>query len=83
MKTIWKLQDAKSQFSRLVKEALTRGPQYVTRRGEETVVIISIDDYNKLISNKSDFKNFILNCPKMDNDFVIDRNKDIPRSVDF
>jgi prevent-host-death family protein len=83
MKTIWKLQDTKSQFSRLVKEALTRWPQYVTRRGEETVIIISIDDYNKLIFNKPGFKNFILSCTKIDDEFVIDRNKDIQRNVDL
>ena len=28
MKTVWKLQDAKSRFSRVVKDALTIGPQY-------------------------------------------------------
>jgi hypothetical protein len=35
MKTIWKLQDAKSQFSKLVKDALPMGPQFVTGRGNK------------------------------------------------
>lgn len=83
MKTIWKLQDAKSQFSKLVKDALTKGPQFVTRHGDETVVVISVYDYEKLTSNKPDFKEFLLSCPKMDKNFQIERLKDYSRSIDL
>ena len=83
MKTIWKLQDAKSRFSKLVQDALTSGPQFVTKRGTETVVIISVDEYEKLISKKPVFKDFLLNCPKMDKDFKIERQKDYPRRIDL
>jgi len=47
METIWKLQDAKSQFSRVVENALKSGPQYVTRRGKNAVVVLSVRDYKK------------------------------------
>ncbi|RLB78027.1 MAG: type II toxin-antitoxin system prevent-host-death family antitoxin [Deltaproteobacteria bacterium] len=83
MKTVWKLQDAKSRFSRVVKDALTIGPQYITRRGVEAVVVVSQREYEELISNKLDFKEFLLNCPKMDQDFEIERNKDYPRSIEL
>jgi len=81
MKTIWKLQDAKSQFSKVIEDALENGPQYVTRRGVETVVVVSVKEYEKLISNKPGFKDFLLNCPKMDENFEIERQKDYPRSI--
>ena len=48
MKNVWKLQDAKSQFSKVVKDALRNGPQYVTRRGSEAVVVLSVKEYEKL-----------------------------------
>lgn len=83
MKTIWKLQDAKSQFSKLVKDALTGGPQFITKRGDEAVVVISVEEYEKLISDKPDFKEFLLNCPKMDEGFEIERQKDYPREIDL
>ncbi len=83
MKTVWKLQDAKSRFSRVVKDALTIGPQYITRRGVEAVVVVSHREYGELISNKLDFKDFLLNCPKMDQDFEIERKKDYPRSIEL
>lgn len=83
MKAIWKLQDAKAQFSRVVEDALKIGPQYVTRRGANAVVVLSIMDYEELISNKPSFKEFLLNCPKMDEDFEIERRQDYPRSVEL
>ena len=83
MKTVWKLQDAKSQFSKVVEDALKKGPQYITRRGTKTVVVLSVREYEELISNKLDFKEFLLSCPKMDEDFEIERQKDYPRDIDL
>ncbi len=83
MKISWKLQDAKSQFSKLVEQALKKGPQYVTRRGVETVVILSIKDYEDLTSTKPSFKEVLLNCPKVDKNFEFTRQKDLPRSIEF
>jgi antitoxin Phd len=83
MKTIWKLQDAKAKFSKIVADALKIGPQYVTRRGEKTVVVISVNDYEELLSSKPSFKDFLLGCPKIDGNFEIERQKDSPRSIDL
>jgi len=81
MKAIWKLQDAKSQFSKVVEEALRKGPQYVTRRGIEAVVIISTKEYEKLTSHKPSFKDFLLSCPKLEEEFEFERQKDYPRDI--
>ena len=39
--TTWQLQDAKNRFSALVNQAIAEGPQFVTRRGETAVVVLS------------------------------------------
>jgi len=83
METAWKLQDAKSQFSKVVEDALKSGPQYVTRRGAKAVVVLSVRDYEKLISNKPSFKEFLLSCPKIDEHFQIERPKDYPRNIEL
>jgi prevent-host-death family protein len=44
----WPLQDAKAKFSQVVDLALTEGPQYVTRRGKDAVVILTASEYEKL-----------------------------------
>ena len=83
MKTVWKLQDAKSQFSKVVEDALKSGPQYITRRGTKTVVVLSVREYEELISNKPSFKEFLLSCPKIDEDFEIERQRDYPRDIEL
>ena len=83
MKTTWKLQDAKAKFSKVVDDALKTGPQHITRRGTEAVVVVSANNYEKLLSTKPSFKAFLLGCPKMDNDFELERQKDFPRSFDL
>jgi antitoxin Phd len=81
VKTTWKLQDAKSQFSKLVDEALHHGPQWVTRRGKDAVVIVSVKEYRDLTSHKPTFKEFLLDCPTLDEPLDIDRSKELPRSI--
>ena len=44
----WQLQEAKARFSELVDRAVEVGPQVVTRRGEATVVVVSIAEWNDL-----------------------------------
>jgi len=41
MEHIWPLQDAKNKFSEVVNNAVHRGPQIITRRGVQTVVVLS------------------------------------------
>ena len=50
---IWQLQDAKNKFSELVDTALAQGPQTVTKRGQEAVMVISVKDYKRLSKSKS------------------------------
>lgn len=44
----WALQDAKARFSEVVRKAKTEGPQRVTVRGREEVVIVSVEDYRRV-----------------------------------
>jgi prevent-host-death family protein len=44
----WLLQDAKARFSELVRRAHSEGPQLVTVRGREEVVVIAADEFRRL-----------------------------------
>jgi antitoxin Phd len=44
----WKLEDAKARFSEVVRRARSEGPQRVTVRGKEAVVIISSEEYERM-----------------------------------
>jgi hypothetical protein len=55
----------------------------VTRRGKKAVVVLSVEEYEKLTSNKPSFKEFLLDCPKMEDDFDLERQKDVPRDLEL
>ena len=44
----WRLQDAKARFSELVRLARQAGPQRVTVRGRDAVVVVSSEEYDRL-----------------------------------
>jgi antitoxin Phd len=50
--TKWQLQDAKSRFSELIDDTLEKGPQVVTRRGIDTAVVVSVEEWKKLKDEK-------------------------------
>jgi antitoxin Phd len=45
---IWPVQDAKARFSELLHACERDGPQIVTRRGEETAVLVPIEEWRRL-----------------------------------
>jgi prevent-host-death family protein len=44
----WRLQDAKARFSEVVRLAQQTGPQRVTVRGRDAVVVLSSREYDRL-----------------------------------
>ena len=60
----WQLKEAKSRFNELIELTLKEGPQFVTRHGEEAVVILSAKDYRQLIGNTPVLMDCLLNAPR-------------------
>jgi prevent-host-death family protein len=83
MKGIWQIQDAKNKFSQVIGEALKNGPQIVTKHGEATAVILSVQDFKKLQQNRSSITEFFQSSPLVGVELEIDRIKDHPRSADL
>jgi len=44
----WLLHDAKARFSELVRRARSEGPQHVTVRGRDEVVVVAAEEYRRL-----------------------------------
>lgn len=44
----WQLQDAKARFSEVIDTALENGPQIITRRGKDTAVLLSVEEWKRL-----------------------------------
>jgi antitoxin Phd len=66
--TSWTLQDAKNQFSRVVAAAEEGTPQFVSKRGRSTVVVLAVAEYEKLRiqerASRPSFIEHILAAPK-------------------
>jgi prevent-host-death family protein len=48
----WKLEDAKARFSEVVRHARKDGPQRVTVRGQDAVVVMSVEEFERLVPGK-------------------------------
>jgi antitoxin Phd len=59
----WQLQEAKNKFSEVVEEALANGPQVITRRGTETAVVLSFEEYKSMQVCKHSISAFFQNSP--------------------
>ncbi len=44
----WLLQDAKAQFSELVRRVHAEGPQHVTVHGRDEVVVVAAEEFRRL-----------------------------------
>jgi len=60
---VWQVQEAKAAFSAVVDDAVRYGPQVITRRGKETAVVISYEEYRKLNARKKSLYTFFRNSP--------------------
>ena len=78
----WQLQEAKSRFSEVVDLSLKEGPQRVTRRGEEAVVILAATEYRRLSGQTPDLMDCLLNAPR-GKALVLDRSPEAIRGPDL
>ncbi len=79
----WQLQEAKSKFSQLVEHAMRNEPQFVTKHGDNAVVIISFEDYKKITKPKTDLVTFLRSSPLLGIDLDISRSEDLPREIEL
>lgn len=83
IKNHWQLQEAKNKFSSIVEKAEKECPQIVTKHGKETVVIISIHEYEELTRPSTNLVEFFHNSPLADSDLEFQRSKEEPREVEL
>jgi antitoxin Phd len=63
----WQVQDAKARFSEFLNQSVKKGPQVVTRRGVETAVLVSIEEWRRLQNAaRPDWKTVLLGGPRFE-----------------
>ena len=79
----WQLQDAKNRFSELVKNARSKGPQLVTRRGKPAVVVLSAEAYQANLAGGNTVLETLLSAPRLGDVLEIERDRTPSREVDL
>jgi prevent-host-death family protein len=82
--TKWQLQEAKNRLSEVVKKASNEGPQVITLRGDDAVVVVAAEEYARLTGKPGgDLVEFLRKSPL--GAFVLDltRSRDTGRRVEL
>lgn len=77
----WQLQEAKNRFSELVERTLSEGPQLVTRRGQDAVVVLSVRDFQRMSEGPS-LIDTLLRAPRGE-PLRVERSREPIRGIDL
>ncbi len=78
----WQLHDAKNRLSQVIAEARDAA-QIITVRGQETAVILSMDEYRRLTKPRKSLVAFLRGSPLAGVELDIQRTDDLGRGVDL
>lgn len=79
MTKTWQLQEAKNKLSEVVDEALRNGPQVITRRGAEAVVVVAASEYRALLQQQQPLSKFFRESPLAYGELDLTRDASPPR----
>lgn len=82
--TSWSLAEAKNHLSEVVRRAVDQGPQRISVRGEETVLVVSKADYEHMNDpdRPRDFKEFLRSFPSLE-DMDLTRDQTPARDIEL
>ena len=75
MARVWQIQEAKNKLSEVINEAIKHGPQIITRRGVEAVIVLSYAEYRKAMLNQTKLSDFFRESPLAEVDLDLRRDK--------
>jgi prevent-host-death family protein len=79
----WQLQEAKGNFSQLIKRAASGDAQIVTVHGKPTAVVVSAEEYARLTRRKDKLSSALLQPDLAAEDLDISRNRDTGRDIEL
>lgn len=77
----WPVAEAKARLSELIDRALVDGPQVITRKGREAVVVVSTEEWERKSKRVGNLAEFFAASPLPGAKVRIERSKDKPRAI--
>ena len=81
MPASWQLQEAKNRLSHVVEQAREEGPQTITLRGKPAVVIVSVEEFNRLSAKQGKLSRFLACSPLCGFELDLERSRETGRDV--
>ncbi len=81
MQSTWQLQEAKGNFSQLVKQAAKGEAQVVTVHGKPTAVVVSAEQYARLTRRQGRLSTALLQPGLGIDDIDLERSRDTGRDI--
>jgi antitoxin Phd len=81
---VWQLQTAKARFSELFRRTRTAGPQWITRQGQDAVVMVPAEEFEQLVARAkqpSSLVQFFAESPLAGAGIDLERKPDYGRTV--
>ena len=78
----WTVAEAKAKLSEVINRAETTGPQTITRNGRKTVVVVSVEEWERKTTRQGNLAEFFAASPLRGSKLKI-RRRDRPRKVDL
>ena len=82
----WQLQTAKARFSEVFRLARTEGPQLITRQGKDGVVMMPVEQFDRLVIRSRQPKSlvqFFLESPLVGLELDLERDKATGRGIEL
>jgi len=83
-RSVWQLQDAKAKFSEVFRLARTEGPQLITRQGKDGVIMLPVEQYERLVNRSRQPKSlmqFFQESPLVGLELEFERSKETSRDI--
>jgi prevent-host-death family protein len=79
----WTVAKAKAHLSQVIDQALSNGPQAITRNGRSAVVVVSVEEWERKTKRKGNLADFFAESPLRNSGLVIKRDPEKPREIDL
>lgn len=78
----WTVASAKARLSEVIARAQA-APQTITRNGKASVVMVSVEEWQKKSSRQGSLASFLLQSPLAGADLELERDQDAGRDVEL
>jgi prevent-host-death family protein len=69
----WTVASAKARLSEVIDRALSEGPQSITRRGRDTVVVVSAEEWDRKTKRAGSLAEFFIQSPLRGSELQVER----------